>query len=244
MNGIRVIITCCIITSISLVLFSCKDNSTAPSGSRHVAIAGRVSLIANDETGIWVDHSGIVVSLESTAYAATTDSFGNWHLSNVPAGTYNVSVSRSNYITTRFIGFDFTRDSTFFFSSIGTLPSFNVTDVSESVNGDTMIFVGSLSNTSPYTRKVMVYLGFDTTVSNENSRSGVGREDIAPWSSTFRVWVSTSTVKANGFPTDGMKVYVAAYGYVRGSGVYSFPTNSGYTLSVSPIPARSTFIMP
>ncbi len=244
MNTLRVIIACCTVTSISVVLFSCKDNSTTPSESKHVVIAGRVSLIANDETGIWVDHSGIVVSLDSTAYAATTDSFGNWHLSIVLAGTYNVSVSRSNYITSRIIGFDFTRDSTFFFSSIGTLPSFNVTDVSESVNGDTMIFAGSLSNTSPYTRKVMVCLGFDSTVSNEQSRFGVGREDIAPSSSTFRVWLSTATVKANGFPTAGMKVYVAAYGYVRGSDVYSFPTNSGYTLSVSPIPARSTFIMP
>ncbi|MCP4752511.1 MAG: DUF1566 domain-containing protein, partial [Proteobacteria bacterium] len=43
------------------------------------------------------NHAGIAVGLEGTAFATTTDAAGNYSLSDVPIGSYNLVFSKTNY---------------------------------------------------------------------------------------------------------------------------------------------------
>lgn len=60
------------------------------------------------------DKSGITVSLEGTSISANSDKTGKWTLSNVPAGVYNISFSKSDYSTNKIVAYQFVGNGTAF----------------------------------------------------------------------------------------------------------------------------------
>ncbi|PSL33490.1 carboxypeptidase-like regulatory domain-containing protein [Chitinophaga ginsengisoli] len=101
---------CCLIAVYSL--FSCtKDAPQGPPGPPGDTgvyappkgdIRGKV--IVYDSTGkALADYSGVIVTIDSTNLADTTDANGAYHFNQVPAGRYNFSYSKEGYGTYRII---------------------------------------------------------------------------------------------------------------------------------------------
>jgi hypothetical protein len=64
--------------------------------------AGRVALIDSTQIALAValsDFSGATVSIDGTTFSATTDSSGQWEISGVPEGLYNITATKSGFGT-------------------------------------------------------------------------------------------------------------------------------------------------
>lgn len=101
---------CCFIAVYSLS--SCtKDAPQGPPGPPgdtgvYAPLKGdiRGKVIVYDSTGTALtDHSGVIVTIDSTGLADTTDASGAYSFSQVPAGRYNFSYSKAGYGTYRII---------------------------------------------------------------------------------------------------------------------------------------------
>lgn len=92
------LILCCF-AAVCLMISCKKDPPPEPEGE----ITGAV--IVYDSTGTALtDHSGVIVTIDSLGLKDTTDANGDYHFSNVSAGTYNFSYSKAGYGTYRIIG--------------------------------------------------------------------------------------------------------------------------------------------
>ncbi|MCF6406575.1 carboxypeptidase-like regulatory domain-containing protein [Chitinophaga filiformis] len=101
---------CCLVALYSL--FSCtREDLQGPPGppgdtGMYVPLSGdiRGSVIVYDSTGkALADHSGVIVTIDSTDLKDTTDASGDYNFSQVPAGRYNFSYSKPGYGTYRII---------------------------------------------------------------------------------------------------------------------------------------------
>ncbi|SHM21834.1 carboxypeptidase-like regulatory domain-containing protein [Chitinophaga sp. CF418] len=101
---------CCFVAVYSLS--SCtKDAPQGPPGPPgdtgvYVPLKGdiRGKVIVYDSTGAPLsDYSGVIVTIDSTNMADTTDASGAYSFSQVPAGRYNFSYSKAGYGTYRII---------------------------------------------------------------------------------------------------------------------------------------------
>jgi hypothetical protein len=101
---------CCLIAVYSL--FSCtKEGEQGPPGPPgdtgvYVPLKGdiRGNVIVYDSLGrALADYSGVIVTIDSTDLADTTDASGAYSFSQVPAGRYNFSYSKEGYGTYRII---------------------------------------------------------------------------------------------------------------------------------------------
>jgi len=91
--------------SLSVILFaSCsKDSNTTellplPTGT----IEGLV-ILHNSSGAIVTNSGGVLVSVDSTSFTATTDSTGKYVIKNVPQGQYNITYSKAGYDTFKVI---------------------------------------------------------------------------------------------------------------------------------------------
>jgi hypothetical protein len=62
--------------------------------------------------GIVSGHEGAVVSLDGTPFHTTTDSLGKWTLKNIPAGTYNISITKDGYALIKEVAYKFIGNGT------------------------------------------------------------------------------------------------------------------------------------
>jgi len=227
---------------ISMVLFSCKDNSTNADLGKTTTVIIQISLA--DENPYLLDvKSGVSLSLEGTSFVATTDSLGYAILKGVPFGIHNIVASYPGYVTTKWLNFNFETDTMRTFLSISKLPRFNVKTLNIITNKDSIYFSGQISDVANYERLVTIYFGKDSTVSNENWQFGLGKY-VKPMDSTFQLSDFGVSLKLNGFPTSGMKVYVAAYGMGGGSYIFNSQSTHPYRMDVSEIVYKSNFLMP
>ena len=89
----------------SVVIAMGCSSSTSPTGSTTVngngpapgTLVGRVNLYASANKLIAQPYSGIRVSLDKTPYATTTDANGIWEMDNIPAGSYDVRISKDSF---------------------------------------------------------------------------------------------------------------------------------------------------
>ncbi len=83
---------------LALALFgACKSSTTVVENEGGI-IRGSVSLY-NINGDSLSDHGGATISLQGTSYQGTSQNNGDFQLNNVPAGIYNVIVTKSGYDT-------------------------------------------------------------------------------------------------------------------------------------------------
>ncbi len=118
-----------------LALFSaCKDSTTIV--ENEVGIL-RGSVIIYDVNGDSVsDRSGATISLQGTGFQATSQTNGDFQLNNVPAGIYNVIVTKPGYDTALTANYQFSGAGTQFLQSniIQAIPSDSIPIVSVNIS--------------------------------------------------------------------------------------------------------------
>jgi hypothetical protein len=63
-------------------------------------------------------HSEATISIDGTPFTATSDSIGKWTMKNIPAGTYNITISKSGYAMVKLIAYKFIGNGTDFLERI------------------------------------------------------------------------------------------------------------------------------
>jgi hypothetical protein len=100
-----------------LGMVSCTDDPVVgPSGE----IAGFAGLRGTDGERLR-DQSGIRVMLRSTNLSTLTDSLGKWRVANVPAGIYDIELSKPGYATNLIRAYQFVGGGTAYITSITDL---------------------------------------------------------------------------------------------------------------------------
>ena len=70
-------------------------------------LKGRVQFGSMDRADYPMAPGAATVSVEGTGISTTTDSLGRWQIDSLPAGTYDLSFTRSGFATRREVGFQF-----------------------------------------------------------------------------------------------------------------------------------------
>ncbi|HET6510751.1 MAG TPA: carboxypeptidase-like regulatory domain-containing protein [Candidatus Kapabacteria bacterium] len=96
-------------------LASCSEDDAlvAPSG----AIAGFAGLRDVDGARL-SDQSGISIKLKGTTLTASSDTLGKWTLANVPAGIYDIELSKPGFATNYIRAYQFVGGGTAYITSI------------------------------------------------------------------------------------------------------------------------------
>ena len=79
------------------LLGACKSPTTIVVNNDVGTIQGKV--VVNVNCSPLSNASGTTVHIEGTAFSATTDSLGDWTLNNVPAGIYNIMITKPGFDT-------------------------------------------------------------------------------------------------------------------------------------------------
>ena len=222
----------------------------------YIDVSGQV--IYQDQYQNTIAHGGISnVSLVPTSapgghyYSTVTDTDGNWRISNVKTADYRIMVTKSGYGTaeTGFGIFNSKANNGSIKVWIGQIPTFGVTGLTPYFAKDTLVIIGVVTDRTANTRRVAVYLGKDSTVSNENFSAQIiplfneigGSTDVPPSDSVFKVvWRSLP----NEFYSTGSRVYVAAYGCTGVSWIFMVGTQPNIQTDVNAAPARTSIIVP
>jgi len=234
---------------LSFLLLTCTEFSPEPQRRKGI-ISGDV--VQKTETQkILYNGNGAEVALEGTSFRTSPDSNGHWIMKEVPAGIYNVVISKAGYGTFSGLGYHFNGagNSDFGLCTLGQIPSFSVNKISASIETQIDIAIvvlsGTLSTFAAYQRTVWVCFGKDSSVSNQNFLAHAAQYfTVFDSSSTFYRWAPTGVIKDFGF-TSGDRVYVAAYGAVVGNGImYLDKSQDDIPTSLSAVVARTSFVIP
>jgi hypothetical protein len=165
----------------------------------------------------------VMVTIDSTSFKTTTDSAGEWTISGIETGTYNITFSRNGYSSNKLVQLQFTGGG---MKDVGTVylcqaPSFSVKGLSQlghvRTDSTTVHLEIKLSDSTvsgpylPY--RVFLFLGSDTSVSSNPAHY----QAVLSFTMSFQNGVDSTTIKltpstfaANGYDA-GNKVFVAAY---------------------------------
>jgi hypothetical protein len=80
------------------IFFGCKDNTVTVQVHDLGTYRGKVAQYGADGN-LASDQSGATISVEGTTFKGTTDASGNFQIDNVPAGIYNLLISKMGYDT-------------------------------------------------------------------------------------------------------------------------------------------------
>ena len=80
-------------------LYGCSGSTSSLVNIQNGALTGVVSLGSEWGSGPlnFSSSAGVTVALDSTTFSTMTDSAGFWRLNNVPAGNYDVTISKSGF---------------------------------------------------------------------------------------------------------------------------------------------------
>src|ERR1017187_162139 len=78
------------------IIGGCKSSTTVVETNVGI-IQGKVALSVN--CNAVSNASGATVHIEGTGFSATTDSLGDWTIKNVPAGIYNILITKPTFDT-------------------------------------------------------------------------------------------------------------------------------------------------
>lgn len=212
-------VTFLLFAGILAALTGCNLNSSSDPLSGNMI--GYVSLhdvngyVVQEDTGIWVSVAGKVYTTTTN-----TDSAGEWEISGLTSGTYDISVSKSGYGTREALDFQFVGVGQ---ANIGTvtlyqIPLDSVTRLSDSVSASdgTVFLSGTLAGTLPTEAglaRVYIFLGGDTAVSFDPQHYlNYTSANNTFTSTTFSTSISNDTMFLlnSGFRT-GQTVYTVAY---------------------------------
>jgi hypothetical protein len=201
-----------------------------------------------DSVMVTIDHNFVPTGKAIYSFLATTDSTGKWSIPDVETGIYNLTFTRTGYVTTKLIQSQFTggSDAGSEPKDIGTvylcqLPSFSVKTLSrlsalrtDSTSVHLAVQLTDQTITGPYMPyRVFLFLGTDSSVSSDPKHY----LSVLTYTMLFQNGVDSTTIKltpavfaANGFAA-GAQVYLAAYAANAGNNNSSYlDTVSGRTM--------------
>jgi hypothetical protein len=233
-------------------LTGCSSDSPTTSAAATGALEGWI-LPFNPE---WTDapRAGSMVAVEGTNFSATTDSLGHWRIGNLPAGTYDLSFSRSGYAPHRVIGFQFVGGGTAYLpahiplweQTTATISELRAVVVDTFRNGASVRSVHvtgrlTLSPNDEMSQGLLAIGGRNTVSVNtiqQLTAPRIARHNLT--NDLFEEWIPLSTLGT--FPS-GTQMHVLGYGYQSASDYYDPRTNRTFSPNVT-TPDTASFVMP
>jgi hypothetical protein len=141
-NLLAVLFALSVITSFA----GCRDDEDPASTLGSTGkISGTVALFESEDLSRLSDASGATVSVEGTTLSTITGSSGQWEIPDLPAGIYNIIISKPGFDTSRLLKHRALGVGHYFFDSVGifTLPEGKVvvTELSISLRDSTLSYV-------------------------------------------------------------------------------------------------------
>lgn len=205
-------IICFLLISTALFNYGCKKEETPVEPKSFIDFTGTAYLF--NENGKLSNHSGIVVTVESSGQTTTTDSLGNWSIKNVEHIRQSFSFSKSGFGTNKEVELLVTSDGEKIIRDIELhqYPTFVAQNLSLKLTSGGVTVSGTISSvsTDKY-RTVVIYFGKDNLVSSSPSKWLTESTIVLyPDSSLF-----TNTIGFEGFLTNGFsagsKIYAIGY---------------------------------
>jgi hypothetical protein len=217
---------------IALIAGGCSK-AESPVGSSSSEMTGNLIgwVILKHTSGVDItDKSGVSVNVEGTPYATTTDANGKWTLTNLPSGTYTVTISKAGYGTYRQFGYQFVGGGNAYFSdlTLGMIPTATVqslviqtVDTSHS-KGDSVVEMRHLqveiiptlswgTGEPDSTVDVMYYIGTNSNVSSNTADHKFSAAVAAVHGkAVYNLPLSHDGLAYYGMPS-GTTIYVVAY---------------------------------
>jgi hypothetical protein len=200
----------------ALLLGSCKSDPGSPGGTLVGNLHGRLMLY--DQCGDTVaDRSGVTVAIEGTRYSTRTGADGTWTIKDLPTGTYVVSITKDDFSTDKYFGYQFVGGGEAYFGSyyLYQLPAWTITNLAARIdtveNGSGTSFVilsASLAGCSDVHYYPRFYLSDRSTVSPTDYKAFKdfeGRNSGLP-----QAWITSNELHDFGF-AKGTTVYMVAY---------------------------------
>ena len=199
-----------------------EDQTTEPITKAN--IKGSVNLY--DEGTTQIDNSGMTIKLEGTEFSSTTDSQGDFTLSEVPFGSYTLVYEKSGFGT--FKKFDLEHTNTGSSTvveapSLGQKSTTSITNLTVSSNANFPVILGATTNPAgnqANTRYIRFFFSTDAAVSMDNYESVL--ETFPVNISPYNLNLSQASLDALDFPS-GATVYVKCYGESFWGNSYSDP---------------------
>ena len=188
-------------------------------------ILGSVNLF--DEGVTQIDNSNMTVKIEGTGISATTNTNGDFILSDVPFGTYTLIYEKSGYGVFKKFGIEHknTGSSTVISESpsLGQKSTTSITNLAVTSSSNFPVVI-SASTDPPANnadqRYIRYFFSTEPTVSSENYENALETVQVAISPDNFNL--SQAALDALGY-TSGMTVYVKCYGESFYGNNYSDP---------------------
>lgn len=155
-----------------LGIYSCSKEDSTPDPITKANITGSVNLY--DEGTTKIDNSNMTITVEGTSptISATTDTKGDFTLSNVPFGTYTIRYEKTGFGTFKKFAIEHKNNATAILNtpSIGKNSTTQITNLEAKISGINVILsvttnpAGSIGNS----RYVRYFLSSNSNVGNEN----------------------------------------------------------------------------
>ena len=178
------------------------------------SITGFVRLLDQYGNSIYTNLSGATVTLDGTSFTTTTNVDGKFTFTNVPAGTYSITVTKTGYGTEKlpWVSLNGGVNPAYVGSiKLSKIPDFNVASVSASASGTSIVISGTVNGSTTYKRTVGIFIGTTSTVSASTANYIAFENDaVAAGSNIFSATINAQQLTNMGF-VSGNTVYVAVY---------------------------------
>jgi len=223
------------------IIGGCKNSTVADNDLG--TLRGNLALV-NVKGDTLSNYAGAMVQIEGTSFQATSNATGDWQIDNVPAGVYNLLLTKS--------GFDTLIIPQYQFSGAGT--SFVINNAIQEVPMDSLVF--SITNTIENTYGDTSYLGLLTMNGNLAGPDSLiqARFHIAfgadPNGSDINTYLANNQLiqgVSRGYtvPQDYKSgTVVTAWSFVWANIPKNYASYSHYQQSISPYSVKRTFILP
>ncbi len=218
-----------IIANLLISFFACdKDKENGlPTGN----IVGFINLV-DEEGNYLVDESDVVVSIEDENISATSTVKGRFELVDVPAGTYDVSYSKTGYGTCSQSSFQFIGGhipAMLSETTLYELPSNEIKSLDISYEDDNdLVITAEISETNQCT--IVTYLGDSKDVSNTNYKYYSKDKYYTSWGTLTKIDQSIYLNEAS--YSKGDKIYLVIY-FLNPYERYSYTSSKKATNAIS-----------
>jgi hypothetical protein len=196
---------------------SCGDNP-ADSGSLKGTLTLVVALTDQDGARL-ADNSDVTATLDGTTRSATSDADGFLSFNDLPAGIYNITLTKPGFSTFKIFGAQFVGGGTAYIRDvfITEIPNFAIEqfraaiDTSASFGSDYVNVAGTISNPAPESNDRLLRVFFDTSSTVSPSRFlNAGSVPITAGHEDFQRLISVTGLRKAGV-AKGTRVYVVAF---------------------------------
>ena len=236
----------------SVVLFGCKGGD-GPQGPAGTALTGNMhgKVYAYDSFGNYLGvMSGVLVQVEGTSLAGTSDSLGAYVIAGVPTGTYTLLYSKAGYGTQKWQQLQFIGRGDYYLNSmtISGLPNFETSTATASISAGNLHVIGTVTGGSPpYQRRVIVYVGKTSSINPSVPASFVRYINyyIPGSANNYDATTSISSLMSNYGFVSGETIYVVAYsGSYYNFSYYDYATEKNIEPSFGTVARASSVVIP